>query len=79
VDPLRRSLPDAPDFLDGKIPQECADVFLSDLELAVRFSPIAGDLGEKLVGGDSGGGGEFGFFPNAFPDLPGDGRGDTSR
>jgi len=51
-----RYFADAGDFADGKGDEEVQDLFGADLEQAVGFAPIGGDLGEELVGSDAGGG-----------------------
>ncbi len=46
-----------------------------DDELAVGLVPVAGDLGNELVGGDAGGERDAHTLAHALPDLAGDERG----
>src|ERR1051325_10882623 len=51
-------LADAGDLAHGEADQEALHLVGADHEAAVRLLPVRGDLGEELVGGDAGGGGE---------------------
>jgi hypothetical protein len=65
---------DAPDSVDGERGEEISDfVGVAGNEgQAVGFVEVAGELGEKLVVGDTDGGGEPGLFEDVAPDLYGD-------
>ena len=69
---LCRDFADAGEAFDGERREKGVDVFGLDDEEAVGLAPVGGDLGEELVGGDAGGGGEVELVADGVADGAGD-------
>src|SRR3546814_3477420 len=71
----RRSRADAVEFADRQAGDEVGTHARGDYELAIRLVLVGGELGEELVVGDAGRGGQAGGFENPGANLLGDDRG----
>jgi len=66
---------DSPELGNRQCGHEAGDILRADYELAVGFVPVAGDLGEQLIGRNAGARGNADFGFNTRADFLGHQRG----